>query len=137
MTNHANLPQGVCMQFKLDKLRNMPYSGKMGTTLWMLSWIWLISVYYYLTRDTTWTTKLSIAAALLILFLLQAQNWARLIAVLGNMMGILLTWHFFLKGFILIAVVNVLLFGSSIYFLMAPATSRYFKAQSRPDASVD
>ena len=87
------------MQFTIDKIKNMPYSGKVGAALWALSWIWLIAVYYYLTQDTTWTYKLSIAAVLLIVFLLQAQNWARLIAVLGNVMGILLSWHFFIKGF--------------------------------------
>jgi hypothetical protein len=125
------------MQFKIEKLKNMPYTGKVGVTLWAVSWIWLISVYYYLTQDTTWVAKLSIAVVLLALFLLQAQNWARLIAVLGNVMGILLSGYFYLGGFILFATVNVMLFGGAIYFLVIPITSRYFKAQGRSDAPAD
>ncbi len=125
------------MQFKIDKFKNMPYTGKVGSTLWLVSWIWLIGAYYYLTRDTAWAAKLSIAVLLLGLFIFQAQNWARLIAVLGNAMGILLSGYFFVAGFFLIATVNVMLFGGAIYFLMVPATSQYFKAQSRREESKD
>lgn len=121
------------MQFKIEKFKNMPYTGKVGSTLWLASWIWLISVYYLLTQDTTWVAKLSIAVILLGLFVFQAQNWARLIAVLGNVMGILLSGYFFIAGFILIATVNVMLFGGAIYFLMVPTTTRYFKIQSHPN----
>jgi hypothetical protein len=131
------MPYGDFMQFKIEKIKNMPYAGKVGVTLWVVSWIWLIAVYYYLTQDTTWVAKLSIAVVLLALFLLQAQNWARLIAVLGNVMGILLSGYFYLGGFILFATVNVMLFGGAIYFLMIPAVSRYFKAQNQPDAPTD
>lgn len=115
----------------------MPYSGKVGTTLWVVSWVWLISAYYYLTHDTNWAAKLSIAAVILSLFLVQAQNWSRLIAVMGNIMGILLSGYFFLGGFVLIATVNVILFGGAIYYLMVPATSRYFKARSGRNTSND
>jgi len=125
------------MQLKVEKLKNMPYTGKVGSTLWLVSWIWLISVYYYLTKDTAWAAKLSIAVVLLGIFVFQAQNWARLIAVLGNLMGILLSGYFFLAGFILIATVNIMLFGGAIYFLMVPTTSHYFKAQSQTDVTKD
>ncbi len=125
------------MLFKIDKLRNMPSSGKIGTTLWVISWVWLIAVYYHLTQDRTWAVKLSIADVILVLFLLQAQNWARLIALLGSIMGILLSGHFYWKGFIFVAIINVVLFSGSIYFLMVPATSRYFKAQSQPKTPAD
>lgn len=125
------------MQFKIEKFKDMPYTGKVGSTLWLVSWIWLISAYYYLTQDTTWVAKLSIAVLLLGLFIFQAQNWARLIAVLGNVMGILLSGYFFVAGFILIATVNVMLFGGAVYFLMVPATSQYFKVQSQREDSKD
>ncbi len=119
------------MQIQSDKFKNMPDSGKFGVSLWIVSWVWLISTYYYLTRDADWSVKLTIAACLLGCFLFKAQNWARLISALANVMGIFLSGYFFLAGFILIATVNVILFGGAIYFLMVPATSQYFKAQSK------
>lgn len=119
------------MQFKIEKFKNMPFAGKMGLTLWLIGWIWLISVYFYLTKDTNLSLKLSIAAVILIPFLIQIQNWARWIVILGNVMGILYSYYFFIGGHVLIATVNVMLFGSSVYYLMAPQTSRYFKAHGR------
>jgi hypothetical protein len=115
------------MQFKIDKFKNMPFTGKMGLTLWLVGWIWLISVYYFLVKDMNLTVRFAIAVVVLIPFLLQIQNWARWIAILGNVMGILYSYHFFISGQVLIATVNVMLFGGSIFYLMVPATSRYFK----------
>jgi hypothetical protein len=119
------------MQFKIERFKNMPYAGKVGLTLWLTSWVWFLSVYYYLTNDSTWVVKLSVAVAILVPFLFQSQNWARMIAILGNAMGIILSILFYYKGLVLIATVNVLLFGGSIYYLMVPATSRYFKTHSQ------
>jgi glucose-6-phosphate-specific signal transduction histidine kinase len=121
------------MQFKIDRFKNLPFTGKMGLTLWLIGWIWLISVFFYLTKDKDLTFKLSIAVIILIPFIIQIQNWARWIVILGNMMGILYSYYFFIGGHVLIATVNVMLFGSSIYYLTVPATSRYFKPQSHPD----
>ena len=109
----------------------MPFTGKMGLTLWLVGWIWLMSVYYYLTNDKDLTLKLFFAAVILIPFLIQIQNWARWIVILGNVMGILYSYYFFIGGHVLISTVNVMLFGSSIYYLMTPATSRYFKTLSQ------
>ncbi len=125
------------MQFKIEKFKNMPYTGKVGSTLWLVSWICFIYVYYDLTRDTDWVIKLSIAAVVLAPFLFQAQNWSRMIAMLGNAMGIILSILFFYKGYIAAATVNVILFGSAIYFLLVPTTARYFKIQSQPEAPKD
>jgi glucose-6-phosphate-specific signal transduction histidine kinase len=121
------------MQFKIDRFKNLPFTGKMGLTLWLIGWIWLISVFFYLTKDKDLTFKLSIAVVILIPFVIQIQNWARWIVILGNVMGILYSYYFFIGGHVLIATVNVMLFGSSIYYLMVPATSRYFKTQNHPD----
>jgi hypothetical protein len=49
------------MQFSVAKFKNMPYSAKMGFTLWVAGWAWLLAVYYYLTKDSDWTLKLFIA----------------------------------------------------------------------------
>jgi hypothetical protein len=118
------------MQFKIERFTNMPYTGKVGSTLWIVSWIWMISTYYFLTHDTHWVVRSSIAAAILGLLLFQAQNWARWISVMANLMGILLSINFFKAGFTLFATVDVILFGGAIAFLMAPATSEFFKSQS-------
>jgi hypothetical protein len=125
------------MQFKIEKLKNMPYSAKTGVTLWLVSWIWLLAVYYYLTHDSEWVLKLAIAIGLLAVFISQAQNWSRLIGVIANLMGILLSIYFYLGGFIMAATVNVILFGGGIYYLMVPSTTRYFKEQSKPASSPD
>ena len=122
------------MQFKIERFTNMPYTGKVGSTLWVVSWVWMISTYYYLTHDTSWVLKLAIAAAILGLLLFQAQNWARWISVMANLMGILLAFNFFMAGFTLFATVDVMLFGGAIGFLMAPATVQFFKAQSHGKA---
>ena len=125
------------MRSKIERFKNMPFAGKMGLSLWLVGWIWLISMYYYLTKDSTLAVKLSISVVILIPFLVQIQNWARIIAQLGNAMGIVISVLFFYKGLVLIATVNVLLFGGSIYFLMIPATSRYFKAHGQPGRQND
>jgi len=119
------------MQFSIDKIKNMPYTAKVGATLWLFSWTWLLVVYYNLTKDTNWVYKLSIAIAILAVLLFQAQNWARIISVLANIMGILLSGYFYMGGFILIATVNVVLFGGAIYYLMVPSTAVYFKSQTK------
>ena len=125
------------MQFKIERLKNMPYPGKMGLSLWLVGWIWLIAMYFYLTQDSALAGKLSISVAILIPFLIQCQNWARIIALLGNAMGIVISVLFYYKGLVLIATVNVLFFGGSIYYLMVPATSRYFKAHGQPGRQND
>ena len=125
------------MQYKIEKFTMMPYSAKMGVTLWIISWAWLLSAYYYLTKDSDWATKLAIAIVILAIFITQAQNWSRLIGVVANVMGILLSLYFYLAGFAVVAAVNVVLFGGAIYYLMVPATARYFKEQSQSASGDD
>jgi hypothetical protein len=115
----------------------MPSVAKIGATLWLFSWIWFIVIYYYYTKDTDWVFKLSIAVGILAIFLLQAQNWARLISILANSMGILLSVIFFYKGLAFIAALNLVFFSSAIYLLMVSPTTAYFKAQSGPDNQSD
>ena len=125
------------MQFSVEKFKNMPSSAKMGAALWLFGWIWLLVVYYYLTKDTNWVVKLSIAMVVLGVFLFHSQNWARMICVLSNLMGMLISVLFFFKGYVFIAGVNIALFGAATYFLMIPATGSYFKAQGRPSSPSD
>lgn len=125
------------MPFQMDNFKKMPQPGKIAVTLWIVGWVWLIGAYYYLTNDFSWAIKLSIAAFLLLIFLSQAQNWARLISVLANVMGIFLSGYFFLAGFILIATVNVILFGGAIYYFMVPVTAQYFQAKSMKSRGQD
>ena len=109
----------------------MPQKAKVAVTLWIMSWLWLIISYYYLTHDSSWALKLAISVCLLGFFIFQAQNWARWISVLANVMGIFLSGYFFLAGFIMIATVNVILFSGGIYYFMVPITAQYFKTQSK------
>lgn len=125
------------MPFSMDKFRNMPFSAKVGVTLWLVSWIWFIALYYYLTRDNDWVLKLSIAIGILAVFLFQAQNWARWISMLANSMGLLLSVFFFIKGYVFESALNLILFGGSIYYLLVPPTTTYFKSQGRPDSRSD
>jgi hypothetical protein len=117
--------------FKVDIFKNMPFPGKFGASLCVVGWIWIIAFCYVKLPDTNWALKLSIMVCILSVFLFQAQNWARWIAILGNVMGLLLSAYFFIGGFVLIATVNIMLFGGSTYYLMTPATSRYFKTHSQ------
>jgi fatty acid desaturase len=119
------------MLLSLEKFKNMPSLAKIGISFWLLSWVWFIAVYYYYTKDTDWVLKLSIAVGILSLFLSQAQNWARLISILANSMGILLSVIFFYKGLALIAALNLVFFSGAIYLLMVSPTTAYFKSQSQ------
>jgi hypothetical protein len=119
------------MLFKAEIFKNMPFSGKVGASLFAGGWISIIAFSYFKLPDTNWALKLFIMVCILSPFLLQAQNWARWIAILGNVMGILLSVYFFMAGFVQIAAMNVVLFGGSIYYLMLPATSRYFRTHSQ------
>ncbi len=120
------------MLFKAEIFKNMPFTGKVGTSLCAAGWMSIIAFCYFKLPETNWALKLLIMVCILIPFLLQAQNWARWIAILGNVMGILLSAYFFMAGFVQIATVNVMLFGGSSYYLIVPATSRYFKTHSQP-----
>ena len=128
------------MQVKIERFTNMPNSGKVGLALWLVSWIWFIAICHYLFHDSKLVTQLSIAACLLGVFIFQAQNWARMISILANALGLVYSGFLFLIGLPAISIINVIsfvsliLFGSSIFFLMAPATSQYFKAQSQRQA---
>jgi hypothetical protein len=119
------------MSLSLDKLKNMPSVAKIGISFWLLSWVWFIAVYYHYTKDTQWVLKLCIAVGILSLFLSQAQNWARLISILANSMGILLSVLFFFKGLAFIAALNLVFFSGAIYLLMVSPTTAYFKSQSQ------
>jgi chromate transport protein ChrA len=121
----------------MDKFRNMPFPAKVGATLWLISWIWFIALYYYLTKDNDWVLKLSIAIGILAVFLFLAQNWARWISLLANSMGLLLTVIFLFKGYLFQSVLNLILFGGSAYYLLIPPTATYYKSQSRPHSPSD
>ena len=125
------------MPLSLDKFKNMPSMAKIGVSFWLFSWVWFIAIYYYYTKDTDWVFKLSIAVGILSLFLSQAQNWARLISILANSMGILLSVIFFYKGLAFIAALNLVFFSGAIYLLMVAPTTAYFKSQSQSDNQSD
>lgn len=120
------------MSFSIEKIKKMPISAKVGLALWIVSWAGFIAVYYTYTKDTQWVYRLSAAVVILAIFLSQAQNWSRILAILANGMGGALSSLFFMQGLVGVAAMNILLFGSAIYFLMVPQTVAYYKAQSQP-----
>lgn len=130
------------MPFSFEIMKSMPPKAKLGISSWLLSWVWFISIYYYKLGDPDgMLLKLGIAIGLLAIFLVQAQNWARLISLLANAMGILLSVIFLYKGLIsienrslvFIGALNFILFCGAMYFLMIPSTVAYFKSHSRKD----
>ncbi len=125
------------MKFDIERIKNMPSSAKAGVGVWFLGWVCLLATYYYFTKDTDWVLKLSIAVVILAVLLSQAQNWARLISVMANIVGILLAALFFYKGLVVIASLTIILFGCAIYFLMISSTASYFKAQSKPPSQPE
>lgn len=125
------------MPLSLDKFKNMPSMTKIGISFWLFSWVWFIAVYYHYTKDTDWVFKLSIAVGILCIFLSQAQNWARLISILANSMGILLSVIFFYKGLAFIAALNLVFFSGAIYLLMVSPTTAYFKSQCQSGNQSD
>ncbi len=114
----------------MDKIKNMPLSAKTGIALWLASWIWFLGAYYFLIKDVDDVLKFSIAVILLAVFMLQFRNWARMLAMMANAMGILFSSYYYFGGFVMIAAVNVLLFGAAIYYLVIPTTAQFFKVDS-------
>lgn len=125
------------MKFRPDVFFSMPQKAKIGVSLWLVSWIWYLLTTYNLTNDQDNVPKMAIAVAILVIFLSQAQNWARIIAVMVSAMGILFSSLFFAQGIIMIATVDVLLFAGAIFYLMTPTVARHFKEHSAPAKDKD
>ena len=126
------------MSFQLSQWRTVPVTAALAIGAWVLSWTWFLLYIYILTQDLVWIRNLAIAIVLLSIFILRANNWARMIALMANAMAILflgfLAFVFFttnLKDFFIVAA-NMVLFVLAIYFFYVPATAQFFKFHSRP-----
>lgn len=122
------------MLFPMEKIKNMPFSAKTGIALWIACWVWFLGAYNYVTKDAENVFKFAIAVGLLAVFMLQIRNWARMLAMMANTLGILFSYYYFHQGFVKIAVVNIILCGAAIYYLIIPKTAQFFKANSPPGA---
>ena len=127
------------MAFSLSEWRTMPLTAAAGISLWLLSWSWFLAYIYFLTQDYNWVYKLSIALVILLVFLLRAVNWARIIALMSSAMAVLfllfLAFALFNSGNITgggLVAGNLAAFCLSSYFLFVHGTADFFKKHSAP-----
>ncbi len=124
------------MAVELSKLRAMPPSAKRAVALMLIGWVWLIvSVYWVF--DPSSGLKFLISGAIVSWFMLSLKNWARMLGLFCASVVILYCGVFgalfFMAGDIqsaLIALINVILFGVSGYYLLKKTTAAFFKAQN-------
>jgi hypothetical protein len=125
------------MSFQIEKTKNLPLAAKTGVALWALGWVWFFTSYYFWTRDAYWIAKMTAGVGLLTLFMVQANNWSRMIALMVAAIAILYL-SFFAYGFYggqnysdsIIAIANMFLFGAAGYYFIDKATVAYFKMYS-------
>jgi hypothetical protein len=124
------------MTVELSKLRAMPQNAKRAVAFMLVGWVWLIiSVYWVF--DPSSVVKFLISGAIVCWFMLSLKNWARMLGLFCACTVILYCGVFgalfFLAGEMkaaLIAVVNVILFGVSGYYLLTKSTTAFFKSQN-------
>jgi hypothetical protein len=124
------------MPFDLSQWRKMPLSAALGIGLWVISWTWFLFYIYFITKDTDWIYRLAIAMVLLAVFILRASNWARMIAIMSNVMAILflavLAYALSTKNSLhfIIVVGNAIAFIFASYFLFVSDTAAFFASHS-------
>jgi hypothetical protein len=128
---------------EISKLKDMPRTAQRAVGFMLGGWVWLIiSVYWVF--DPSSVLKFLISGAIICWFLLSLRNWARMLGLFCACTVILYCGVFgtlfFLAGQIqsaVIALINVILFGVSGYYLLAKSTAAFFKAHNPSlDAAV-
>jgi hypothetical protein len=131
----------------MDKKTPPPYStfpssAKNGILFLLLGWIWHFLLLYMLLGtglkiETQDWLRLSVIALLVCFFTIRVRNWARVLAIVANLLIIslylLATAHFYNLGkinFSVFAAINVILFVISTFFLFKRETSDFFKLHS-------
>ena len=119
---------------------SMPRTAKIGIGLWLASWTLFLLFIGMLIHDSNWILKLAVAAGILTYCLLAAYNWARMIAMMANLMSIvflaILAVAFSSQNAtkLFVVVGNLVLYGFSTYYLFIGPTAQFFKIQSQPKA---
>jgi hypothetical protein len=131
----------------MDKKTPPPYStfpssAKNGILFLLLGWIWHFLLLYMLLGtglkiETQDWLRLSVIALLVCFFTIRVRNWARVLAIVANLLIIslylLATVHFYNLGkinFSVFTAINVILFAISTFFLFKRKTSDFFKLHS-------
>lgn len=129
----------------MDKKTPPPYntfpnSAKNGVLFLLLGWtthfIFLYVVFGEGLESDIWLQQ-SIIAILVCFFTIRVRNWARVLAVVANLLIILVylfaiayLYSIYLINFSIFALVNVILFSISSYFLLKRETADFFKIHS-------
>jgi len=127
------------MLIPLPELNLMPRSVRVAVLLTFSGWCcFLFATYAYYDPDSFF--KFAIAGGIVCYYLYKGKRWARVMAMLSSVF-IVLYGGFFASLFaghnptaMAFSVANVVLFGASFYYLVIPATGRFFK---KKDAPVD
>lgn len=113
---------------------DLPHSVKTGLGLLFSGWItFLVALYVYLGSYDF--MKFFIALGILSYFIIRIRNWARVLGLLFNVIGIFYCISFSLAFFLraanllgsFIFLIIVLLMGASTYFLMRKESAVFFK----------
>ena len=129
------------MPIPLPQWASMPRTAKVGIVLWLASWTLFLLFIGILIHDSNWILKLAVAAGILTYCLLAAYNWARMIAMMANLLAIvflaILAVAFSSQhiNYLLIAVGNLIAYGLCTYYLFIGSTAVFYKIQSQPKAS--
>jgi hypothetical protein len=119
-----------------------PSSAKNGILFLLIGWIWHFLLLYMLLGtglniDKQDWLRLSVIAILVCFFTLRVRNWARVLAIVANLLIIslylLASAHFFNLNkinFSIFAAINVVLYSLSTFFLFKKETSDFFKLHS-------
>ncbi len=125
------------MSLPFSQWRTIPASAALGMVLWAVSWIWFLIHYYVITQDNTYAIRIAAGIVLLSVFIVRISNWARMIALMVNVMAILFLaiWAFasFQAGksaAFAIELANLAVFIAASHYFFTPSTSRFFKTHS-------
>ena len=122
---------------EVEKIRRLPWliGGDAFNIMFVLltfsGWgCFLFATYVYYDPDSFF--KFAIAGGIVCYYLYKGKRWARVMAMLSSVF-IVLYGGFFASLFaghnptaMALSVVNVVLFGASFYYLVIPATGRFF-----------
>jgi hypothetical protein len=121
------------------KFPTFPKSVKTGLVLLVASWSWFyISMYYFfLNQDIS--GKLLVVGPMICLAVLRIVNWARLLSLASNAMVIVWSAVFAVAFFqsnqikLVASLMNIVLFGTTSYYLAIKETAIFFKTYHQPD----
>ena len=120
------------------KFPTFPKSVKTGIVLLVASWCWFYVSMYYFFLNQEISGKLLAVGPMIVLAVLRIVNWARLLCLASNAMVIIWSAIFAVAFFqsnqikLAAALMNIVLFGTTSYYLAIKATATFFKTYHMP-----